>query len=170
MSTTEDTIFKQKVLGTNCNKNLFYIPSKGNIRSSEELLGNLKKVIAALSYNFIEPDKNVNYSLPIIIPSEKLNEQIQNICDKGKRNAVQQDHVANKKKVDDKINAPVISCAEDLSGKLVEYLCLIDSEEEKRWVKGVVLEKYGKSNYLLRYHEKTDFFHEIYLLITITTN
>ena len=73
--------------------------------------------------------------------------------------------------MDDKINAPVIFCAEDLSGKLVDHLCLIDSEEEeKRWVKGVVLEKYGKSNYLLRYHEKTDFFHEIYLLITITTN
>ena len=62
-----------------------------------------------------------------------------------------------KKKVDDKINVPVISCAEDLSGKLVEHLCLIDSEEEeKRWVKGVVLEKYGKSNHLIRYHEKED--------------
>ena len=62
-----------------------------------------------------------------------------------------------KKKVDDKINVPVISCAEDLSEKLVEHLCLIDSEEEeKRWVKGVVLEKYGKSNYLIRYHEKED--------------
>ena len=98
MSTTEDTIFKQKVLGTNCNKNLFYIPSKGNIRSSEELLENLKKVIAASSYNYVEPDKNVNYSLPIIIPYEKLNEQKQKICYKGKRSAVQQDHVANKKK------------------------------------------------------------------------
>ena len=57
--------------------------------------------------------------------------------------------------MDDKINVPVISCAEDLSGKLVEHLCVLDSEEEeKRWVKGVVLEKYGKSNYLIRYHEK----------------
>ena len=62
-----------------------------------------------------------------------------------------------RKKVDDKINVPVISCAEDLSGKLVEDLCLIDSEEEeKRWVKGVVLGKYGKPNYLIRYHEKED--------------
>ena len=51
--------------------------SKGNIRSSEELLENLKKVIGASSYNYIEPDKNVNYSLPIIIQSEKLNEQKQ---------------------------------------------------------------------------------------------
>ena len=109
------------------------MPSKGNIRSSEELLENLKKVLAASSYNYIEPDKNVNYSLPIIIPSEKLNEQKQKNCDKGKRNAVQQGHVANKKKkVDDKINVPVISCAEHLSGKLVEHLCLIDSEEEEK--------------------------------------
>ena len=72
--------------------------SKENIRSSEELLENLKKVIAASSYNYGEPDKNVNYSLPIVIPSEKLKEKKQKICDKGKRNAVQQDHVANKEK------------------------------------------------------------------------
>ena len=70
-------IFRQKVLGTNCDKNLFYMSSKGNIRSSEELLENLKKVVGASSYNYIEPDKNVNYSLPIIIQSEKLNEQKQ---------------------------------------------------------------------------------------------
>ena len=132
--------------------------SKGNIRFSKELLENLKKVIGASSYNYIEPDKNVNYSLPIVIPSEKLNEQKQKNCDKGKRNAVQQDHVAKKeKKVDDKINVPVISCAEDLSGKLVEHLCVLDSEEEeKRWVKGVVLEEYGKTNYLIKYHERED--------------
>ena len=91
-------IFRQKVLGTNCDKNLFYMSSKGNIRSSEELLENLKKVIGASSYNYIEPDKNVNYSLPIVIPPEKLNEQKQKICDKGKRNAAQQDYVAKKKK------------------------------------------------------------------------
>ena len=109
-------------------------------------------------HNYIEPDKNVNYSLPIVIPSEKLNEQKQKICDKGKRNAAQQDYVAKKKKkLDDKINVPVISCAEDLSGKLVEHLCVLDSEEEeKRWVKGVVLEKYGKTNYLIKYHERED--------------
>ena len=58
--------------------------------------------------------------------------------------------------MDDKINVPVISCAEDLSGKLVEHLCVFDSEkEEKRWVKGV-LEKYGKTNYLIKYHESED--------------
>ena len=91
-------IFRQKKLGSNCDKNLFCMSSKGNIRSSEELLENLKKVITASSYNYIEPDKNVNYSLPIIIPSEKLNKQKQKICDKGNRSAVQQDHVANKKK------------------------------------------------------------------------
>ena len=49
-------------------------------------------------HNYIEPDKNVNYSLPIAIPPEKLNEQKQKICDKGKRNAAQQDYVAKKKK------------------------------------------------------------------------
>ena len=91
-------IFRQKKLGSKCDKNLFYMSSKGNVRSSEELLENLKKVITASSYNYIEPDKNVNYSLPIIIPYEKLNEQKQKICYKGKRSAVQQDHVANKKK------------------------------------------------------------------------
>ena len=67
-------------------------------RTAKELLGNFKKVIAASLYNCIEPDKNVNYLLPIIRPSERLNEQKQKICDEGKRNAAQQDHVANKKK------------------------------------------------------------------------
>ena len=72
---------------------------KGIRRTAEELLlGNFKKFIAASIYNCIEPDKNVKYPLPIIRPSERLNEQKQKICDEGKRNAAQQDHVANKKK------------------------------------------------------------------------
>ena len=71
---------------------------EGIRRFAEELLGNFKKFIAASIYNCIEPDKNVNYPLPIIRPSEKLNEQKQKICEEGKRNDAQQDHVANKKK------------------------------------------------------------------------
>ena len=61
--------FRQKVLGTSCDKNLFFMSSKGNIRSSEQLLKNLKKFIAASSNNYVEPETNVNYSLPIIIQS-----------------------------------------------------------------------------------------------------
>ena len=39
----------------------------------------------------------------------------------------------------------------------MEHLWLLDSEEEeRRWVKGVVLEKYGKTNYLIKYHERED--------------
>ena len=70
---------------------------EGIRRFAQELLGNFKKFIAASIYNCIEPDKNVNYPFPIIRPSERLNEQKQKICE-GKRNAAQQDHVANKKK------------------------------------------------------------------------
>ena len=68
-------IFRKKVLDTNCNENLFHMSSKGNKRSREELLEISKKVRAALSYNYVEPEKVVSYSLPIVIASEKLNEK-----------------------------------------------------------------------------------------------
>ena len=53
-------------------------------RTAEKLLGNFKKVIAAPLYNCIEPDKNVNYTHPIIRPSERLNEQNKKFVMKGR--------------------------------------------------------------------------------------
>ena len=67
-------------------------------RYHEIFRGIAGKFIAASLYTCIEPNKNVNSPFPIIIPSERLNEQKQKKCDEGKRNAAQQDNVANKKK------------------------------------------------------------------------
>ena len=51
---------------------------------------------------------------------------------------------------------PVISCVDDLVGKLVEQFCSIDNEdaeEEDDWQKGTVLERHGKLSFLIRYNE-----------------
>ena len=61
---------------------------------------------------------------------------------------------------------PVISCADDLVRKLVEHFCSIDNEdaEEDDWHKGTVLERHGKSSFLIRYNELQDnfFSHNLY--------
>ena len=60
---------------SNCHKNLFYMSSKGNIRSSDELLEKSKKIVTASLFHCIEPNKKVHYSHPVFITSLKLNEQ-----------------------------------------------------------------------------------------------
>ena len=62
---------------------------------------------------------------------------------------------------------PVISCVDDLVGKLVEQFCSIDNEdaeEEDDWQKGTVLERHGKLSFLIRYNElQGNFFsHNLY--------
>ena len=51
----------------------------------------------------------------------------------------------------------MVSCQDDLSGKLVEHFCSIDEDDlEEDWHRGVVLERHGKNNFLIRYNEKAD--------------
>ena len=62
---------------------------------------------------------------------------------------------------------PVISCVDDLVGKLVEQFCSIDNEdaeEEDDWQKGTVLERHGKLSFLIIYNElQGNFFsHNLY--------
>ena len=49
--------------------------SKGNIRSSDELLEKSKKIVTASLFHCTEPNKKVHYSHPVFITSQKLNEQ-----------------------------------------------------------------------------------------------
>ena len=65
--------------------------------------------------------------------------------------------VAKKKKNEEVTNTPVVSCQNDLSRKLVEHFCSIDEDDiEEDWHRGVVLERHGKTNFLIRYNEKSD--------------
>ena len=110
--------FRQKVLGCNCEKTLFYLSSKGNIKSSTELLSNLLKIISMSLSNVVTPIQN-NYNLPVIINEDKFHEKAK-LCH-GKRNSDQLVPVlAKKKKGTRKVSVPVIFCADDLVGKLVE--------------------------------------------------
>ena len=149
---------RQKVLGCNCEKTLFYLFPKGNTKSSTELLSNLLKIISMSLSNVVIPIQN-NYNLPVIIDEDKFQEEKVKLCC-GKRNSHQLVPVqAKKKKGTRKVSVPVISCADDLVGKLVEHFCFIDNEdaeEEEDWHKSTALERHGKSSFLTRYNELQD--------------
>ena len=148
---------------------MFYLFPKGNIKSSTELLSNLLKIIPMSLSNVVTPIQN-NYNLPVIIDEDKFQEEKVKLCH-SKRNSHQLVPVqAKKKKGTRKVSVPVISCADDLVGKLVEHFCFIDNEdaeEEEDWHKGIVLERHGKSSFLTRYNELQDkfFFHIIHIMI-----
>ena len=81
--------------------------------------------------------------------------------------------IRKKKHVGEKINAPVISWEWEImrktGGRSVSVWFRVWG---KRWVKGVVLEKYQKWSDIMKsdiIKSKTGFFHKIYLPITITT-
>ena len=51
----------------------------------------------------------------------------------------------------------MVSCQNDLTRKLVEHFYSIDEDDiEEDWHWDVVLERHGKTNFLIRYNEKPD--------------
>ena len=150
--------FRQKVLGCNCEKSLFYLFSKGNIKSSTELLSNLLKIVSMSLSNVVTPIQN-NYNLLVIIDEDKFQEIKVKLC-RGKRNSGQLVPVqAKQKKGTRKVSVPLISCADGLVEKLVEHFCFIDNEdaeEEEDWHNAIVLERHEKSGFLIRYNELQD--------------
>ena len=65
--------------------------------------------------------------------------------------------MAKRKKNEEVTNTPLVSCQNYLSGKLVEHFCSINEDDiEEDWHRGVVLERYGKTNFLIRHNEKPE--------------
>ena len=77
----------------NCEKTLFYLSLKGNIKSFTEFLSNLLKIISMSLSNVVTPTQN-NYNLPVIIKEEKAK-----LCC-GKRNSDQLVPVQAKEKTE----------------------------------------------------------------------
>ena len=150
--------FRLKVLGSSCDKRYFFLSAKGKIRTSAELLANLMTVIKETSIDHLSEPQHQIYHEPIIIDQEKLMAGKKSLVSQGKRNSTDKITVMAKKKKNEEVtNTPVVSCQDDLSGKLVEHFCSIDEDNlEEDWHRGVVLERHGKNNFLIRYNEKPD--------------
>ena len=160
--------FRQKVLGVDCDKSLFFLSSKGVVKTSDELLCNLVQIISVTCAN--DPGEVQNYSLPLIINKEKFQLQKDKIINKNnKRNALPSNDFEVKKKKcvvkpvvfsgsgkKDKI--PVIATPDDLIGKLVFHFCIVSDsvDEDEDWHRGVVVDRQGRGNFLIRYDERQD--------------
>ena len=135
---------------------------------SDELLCNLVQIISVTCAN--DPGEVQNYSLPLIINKEKFQLQKDKIINKNnKRNALPSNDFEVKKKKcvvkpvvfsgsgkKDKI--PVIATPDDLIGKLVFHFCIVSDsvDEDEDWHRGVVVDRQGRGNFLIRYDERQD--------------
>ena len=133
-----------------------------------ELLCNLVQIISVTCSN--DSGEVRNYSLSIIIDKEKFQLEKDKIMNKNnKRNALPSNdfEVKKKKRVvkpvvfsvsgkKDKI--PVIATSDDLIGKLMFHFCVVgDSvDEDEDWYCGVVVDRHGRGNSLIRYHGRQD--------------
>ena len=104
-----------------------------------------------------------NYCEPIIIDQGKLKAEKRSLISPGKRNSTDKiTEMVKKKKNEEVTNTPVVSCQNDLSRKLLEHFCSIDDDDdddddiEEDCHRGMVLKRYGKTNFLIRYNEKPD--------------
>ena len=125
--------FRNKVLGVNCDKKLFHLSSGGKLKSVEELTNNLKEVI---SWNSIPENHDTGINLqavPILLSKSTLNLQKEknislaiSTTQKSKKkisSPPQKKQRISKPKQSKKVSSsvPLISCPEDLVGKLIEH-------------------------------------------------
>ena len=110
-----------------------------------------------------------NYPFPIVIDEEKFQLEKDRIVNKNnERNALPNDFEMKKKKSavksvgfsgsGKKYKTPVIATPDDLIGKLVFHFCVVaySVDEDEDWHCGVVVDRHGRGNFLIRYDERQD--------------
>ena len=140
------------------------------LKSVDEIAKNLVKVISWTSNGTTETDAETNINKPdnLVIPeqvfqnqkdisvalakSEKEKPALPPPAKKryGKSNPKKSSKKSKKKSVSEsnKLTTPIISCPDDLIGKLVYHLTDQDNEsKDQKWVKVIVLEKSGGVHY-----------------------
>ena len=144
--------FRLKVLQTKCEKSLFFMSSGGKVKTILELISNLKKVINWTSN--VTDSNSSNIELPMVLPkcviqkckdrNEEKHQTVKDLHPPYKKRKVisnKKVNVLNKRKID-KIkfqsdsSKTVVSCPDDLLGKLVNHFT--DQEDEtadRKWIK-----------------------------------